>query len=84
VGFDGVALVVVDCADGIALVVTAFWAVPLRITLPWRAPFLFGGWSLISILLKLCGSTVLVMEKVPLPLFGTRNVPADAPAGGLC
>lgn len=84
VGFDEVALVMEDCGRRHSLGSYSFWAVPLRTTLPWRTPFLFGGWSLISILLKLCGSTALVMEKIPLPLFGTRNVPADALAGGLC
>jgi hypothetical protein len=49
---------------------------PLRMTMPARAPFLLGAWIVISIVGKSCGSTTLVMEKVP--LGGTRNAPADA------
>ena len=53
--------------------------------MPCSAPFLFGDSTLISMVGKSCGSTALVMEKVPLPLSGTRNVPADAafPCPGL-
>ena len=45
---------------------------------PARAPVLLGGPSVISIVGKSCGSTAVVMEKVPLPLPGTWNVPAAA------
>ena len=45
--------------------------------MPARAPFLVGGPFVISIVGKSRGSTALVMVKVPLPVSGTRNVPAE-------
>ena len=52
-------------------------------TVPARAPFLLGGPIVISIVGKSRGLTALVMEKVPLPLSGTRNEPAE-PASRCC
>jgi hypothetical protein len=49
----------------------------LRTTLLWKAPFWVGGWSVITIVLNLVGSTALVMGKDQLPLSPTWNVPAD-------
>jgi hypothetical protein len=52
-------------------------------TVPARAPVLLGGPIVISIVGKSRGSTALVMENVPVPLSGTRNVPAE-PASRCC
>ena len=70
----------VDLGVGLVLGVrSAGYSVrPLRMTVPARAPFLFGDWIVISIVEKSRGSAALVMEKVLLPLSGKRNVPADA------
>lgn len=38
-------------------------------TVPASAPFLFGDWIVIAMVGKSCGSTALVMEKVPLPSY---------------
>jgi transposase-like protein len=77
------AKIVLACAAGVtnkqAAAADGGYSVwPLRMTVPDRAPVLSGGPIVISILEKSCGSTALVMEKVPLPLSGTRNVPAEA------
>ena len=45
--------------------------------MPAREPSLLGGPIVTSIVGKSRGSTALVMENVPLPLSGTRNVPAE-------